>query len=288
LALQDIFVRGKQDRPATFHLKRELKERYPSMDMSTLRLKKVILIAKSRLGYGQVSLRTGENVSQAVTIAGDPKHFQNPRKFTFHRVVLENSSRDNKGGWQLLLTGHIVARQVTLVLERSVPPEKFLLRNRSWATAMEGERSCDRPSSNAPDGWGAPQNICSGPSVTNYAHGYRPIPLFVRPDVSSFREATVGRVTEIVVVVKAVARNRSHHGHESASFGIEIGRQTYKSSFSLAPPGISEGGVHRQTLHVHGSWKPAEIANSRMWIKADQASADFEVQSLQLLVSAYR
>lgn len=280
--LQDTFVRSNKGNSATIYLKRELKENYPRLDLADLELKRVILIAKSLRGHGTVQLRVGDVVSHAENIAGRQQFFHDARQFTFQRIVLDNPTGDSDGVWQLLLAGNIITREVILVFEDRPRAVSYTLPNAAWGTAMEGERSCGSPSSNAGDGWGAPQNICHGNSEARYTHGYRPIRLFVRPDISVLRQKNIHRITEVEVSVTAIGRNRAYHSHETVSYGIDIGGRNYKGEFSLAPSGVRDGQAHTQTFRVSGSWRPADIRNSVLWIRPDQASADFKLKELKL------
>jgi len=282
LEMEDTLIRSTANAPSTLHLKQNIKNRYPNLDLSAVELKRVTIIAKSRQGRGRVQLHVGRNTSPAKVIDGQKHQFNSGAKNTFHRVQFANPAAGSEGIWQLHFTGHFIVKRIAIVIEKQPGRAVTNLANSRWGTPAEGEKSCPASSNNAADGWEAPQNICSNRGVASYIHGYRPVRLYIRPDVSSLRQQNIHRVKEITISATALSRNRSHHAQETVSFGIDIGGKTHRRTFSLAPAGLRDGEEHVQTLRIQGSWKPVDIERSLVWIRPNQASGDFKVRSLQI------
>ncbi len=98
-------------------LKKEMMARYPQIDLRNKKLKRIILHAKSRFGYGRVFLRAGQHESYEQNIPGNPLTFNLDNPFSFGQIVLEGSSYDERGPWQLIFRGDIKVSKVDLVLE---------------------------------------------------------------------------------------------------------------------------------------------------------------------------
>lgn len=222
LHFHDNEIIAKRDSPTHIFLKRELKHRYPNVNISRLELKKVIILAKSRKGHGSARLRVGREISARSTIAGRPKDYYNPAGYTFDRIKFHSPSYNSNGPWQLLLNGHIVLRKIIIVLENNyfAPSHQYrpasniddqsyvytqnnqrhsysqqkpnasknallpiVLPARVWGTAAEGERRCGQKSQNAKDGWDYPDTVCNGYGRATYRSGYQPVKLFIKPDI---------------------------------------------------------------------------------------------------------
>ena len=287
ISLYDTYFRNPTGNAAIVDLKRELKKQHPHINPKKLRLKKLILIAKSRKGHGRVQLQSGQGLSAAQQIPGHKRDFHNPKQSTFHRVGIKLPGSGAKGYWQLHLTGQVIVREIKLIVGQRGQGGSFALSNRVWGTRMEGERYCGSPSSNAADGWGRPQNICSVAGVTRYTHGYRPIKLYVKPEITPLHHKNIHRVNELVISVTALARNRDRHGYKSVSFGIDIAGKTHRSRFSLAPAGSRDGRPHTQKLRVRGHWSVADLRNSKVWVLPNQSSTDLKLKHVQLKVAGY-
>jgi len=117
LDFNDRYFDNRRGEYTTLLLKRTLKEQYPWVDTRDLRLKNVILVAKSRIGRGHAQLRVGRNISDYYRIAGQPRRFKRDHRKSFDRVRLYNPSRTSWGPWQMNLSGTFKIRKIILVTE---------------------------------------------------------------------------------------------------------------------------------------------------------------------------
>lgn len=117
LDFDDTFIRSYNRQPATLFLKRTLREQYPNVNMRDLELKKVVLVAKTRMGRGGAELRVGSQRSYNSRVHGRPPEFKSHSKHTFDRVQFRNPAYGSKGPWQLDLWGNFKVRKVVLVVE---------------------------------------------------------------------------------------------------------------------------------------------------------------------------
>lgn len=114
----DSFLQGRNGKGSTLFLKRELKHQYPELDVSKLRLNEVVLVAKSRIGRGNVELRVGPVMSDVYRVAGRPQDFDRRHRHTFDRVRINAPDYVSKGPWQLNLFGTFKVRKVVLEVEQ--------------------------------------------------------------------------------------------------------------------------------------------------------------------------
>lgn len=114
----DSYFRGMHGGGAVLHLKRALKQQYPWVDVSDYRLKKVVLVAKTKFGRGHAQLRVGPEFSDRYRIKGRPHSFNDNRKKTFDRVNIRSPYHDSWGPWRLQLHGIFKVKKVVLVAER--------------------------------------------------------------------------------------------------------------------------------------------------------------------------
>lgn len=121
LDFNDSAYRTGRDGSATLFLKRELRHQYPGLDFSTMRLKKVLLVAKSKHGRGMARLRVGHHMTDPHRLDGQPATFHNGHPRTFDKVRLPNPAYSSKGPWQINLKGRIKVRKVVLVVENHPP-----------------------------------------------------------------------------------------------------------------------------------------------------------------------
>ena len=115
----DSFFRGRNGKGSTLFLKRELKRQYPEIDISRLRLNQVTLVAKSRVGRGNVELRVGPQISDAYRVAGRPQDFDRQNRHTYDRVRINAPTYETRGPWQLNLFGTFRVRKVVLEVEQN-------------------------------------------------------------------------------------------------------------------------------------------------------------------------
>jgi hypothetical protein len=117
LDFADSQIRGNRGEAATIFLRRSLRNQYPWADLSTMDLRRVVLVAKSRRGRGGASLRVGNNATGLYQVAGAPRDFSDDHRYTFDRVRFRNPSTDSRGPWQIDLRGNFIVRKVVLELE---------------------------------------------------------------------------------------------------------------------------------------------------------------------------
>ncbi len=115
---------AKPNDPAFIFLKKEMHDRFPQINISSLALEKVVILAKSRRGHGTVQLKVGKNVTPKAQIAGSPQAFYSPARHTFDRVQLNNPSYNSNGPWRLLLRGNIVISKIVLIINDDQHIEK--------------------------------------------------------------------------------------------------------------------------------------------------------------------
>ncbi|MCA1747542.1 MAG: hypothetical protein LC655_07580 [Bacteroidales bacterium] len=101
----------------TIFLKKELVRQYPGINVSDLRLHKVILVTTSVKGRGLAQLRVGPNSSGVYQVGRHPGKGNGRYKHSFSPVILMNPFRQSWGPWQLLLDGDLKVRQVFLEVE---------------------------------------------------------------------------------------------------------------------------------------------------------------------------
>lgn len=118
LEFNDTRFRGFRDNYATIHLKRALHRQYPRVNVSDYRLRKVVLIAKSHRGRGNVQLRVGPELTERQRVAGYPQDFYYNQRHTYDRVGIRNPFGDSWGPWQLFLRGHFKVKKIVLVVEK--------------------------------------------------------------------------------------------------------------------------------------------------------------------------
>lgn len=119
--LDDMHLIGGINKPATIYLKQAFKRQYPRVDMSRLKVKKVVLVAKSKHGYGKAQLRVGRQYIAHRQVQGHPLSFNAFNKNTFDRVWFQNIEYSGQGPWQLRLHGNFIVRKVILEVEENRP-----------------------------------------------------------------------------------------------------------------------------------------------------------------------
>lgn len=117
LEFDDAHIRGHRGEPATIFLKKAFHEQYPWVDVSDLDLHRVVLVAKSKNGWGVAQLRVGEWVTDSYEVGGRPVDFRDGRRITFDRIQFDNPSCRGRGPWQIDLQGNFIVRKVVLEVE---------------------------------------------------------------------------------------------------------------------------------------------------------------------------
>lgn len=118
LDFDNSYFLGKHGGGSTLHLKRVFKQQYPGVDVSDYRLKKLVLLAKTKFGKGEAQLRVGPEVSDVYRVNGRPNRFHDDRKKTFDKVKISNPYSGSWGPWQLQLRGIFKISKVVLVAEK--------------------------------------------------------------------------------------------------------------------------------------------------------------------------
>jgi hypothetical protein len=102
----------------TIFVKREIKSKYPHIDLSKAKLKHILLVAKSKRGRGTAQLKVGHSLGYEETIDGMPSKFLSNMPHTFDKVMLVNDSHFSKGVWQILLEGKIKVKQMVVIIKK--------------------------------------------------------------------------------------------------------------------------------------------------------------------------
>lgn len=119
LDFNDTFIRSYHKNPATIFLKRTLKAQYPGVNIRDMKLRKVVLVAKTKKGLGGAELRVGQDRSSNHRVYGNPWEFNDSGRYTFDRVRFRNPARDSHGPWQVNLWGNFVVRKIVLVVDEN-------------------------------------------------------------------------------------------------------------------------------------------------------------------------
>ncbi|MEE4241075.1 MAG: hypothetical protein V2I36_06390 [Desulfopila sp.] len=90
------------------YLKKALQENVTEVNVAQYLLRRVVVVARAKHGRGTAQLRIGPEMTRAVDVGQD----------AFTIISLENPFKESWGPWRLLLSGNIVLREVTLVVER--------------------------------------------------------------------------------------------------------------------------------------------------------------------------
>jgi len=130
LEFNDSQVRGHQGQQATLLLKRSLKQQYPQAEISNMELRRVVLVAKSKMGRGGAQLRVGNRTTPIFTVDGNPRSFNKKQSRSFDRIGFRNPSNNSRGAWQVNLNGNLIVRKVIVDVE-----------DHSWARHYSG-RHC--------------------------------------------------------------------------------------------------------------------------------------------------
>lgn len=114
----DSYIRGQRGEAAPIFLKKALHRQHPWINVSEYRLKKVVLVAKTKHGRGGARLRVGPEVTGFHGVGGHPRGFHRKHRKSFDRVHIYNPSNQSWGPWQLLLRGNFKVRKVVLEVEK--------------------------------------------------------------------------------------------------------------------------------------------------------------------------
>lgn len=134
LDFNESHIRSHRGEEATIFLKKTLKDQYPGVQVSDLKLKQVVLVAKSKWGRGGAGLRVGNWTTEMYEVGGRPRSFHDNGRYSFDRVTLWNPSHGSTGRWQLGLRGDFIVKKVVLVVDNHKRRDKNSRRdrNRHW------------------------------------------------------------------------------------------------------------------------------------------------------------
>lgn len=126
LDFNDTHIRHYRGESATLYLKKALTRQYPKVDVSDMRLKKVVLVAKSKHGRGDAQLRVGSFLSDYYSVDGHPSYFRDQRRHSFDRVRIHSPAvKNGRGPWQVNLWGNFVVRKVIVVVDNNNRQRRF-------------------------------------------------------------------------------------------------------------------------------------------------------------------
>ena len=117
-----VFINQHTRGPSVIHLKQKLKMQYPRIDLSKMKLKQVILKAKSKHGRGLAKLVVGQGMQpdDIAIIPGNPRLFQMRGPRTLSEIVLSKRGLGQESlgkKWQVHLQGNIIVKKATLLVQ---------------------------------------------------------------------------------------------------------------------------------------------------------------------------
>ncbi len=313
----DMNVQGSRSEPTSINLEKEINIRYPDLHISSLDLRKIIVVAKSSKGRGAIQLRTGKEITGKYSISGNPNTFRDPSEYTFDQININNNSNHSNGPWELHFSGNIILRKIILFVEEDIyssttpylkgndrsnhygkwqrdslqqPPLPLILPGRSWGTELEGEQLCGQRSRNVRDGWDFPDSICQAGSRASYHQDYRPVQLFLRPDIRPLELIQLyHNIRDLKVSATLSAQPQDHTTNSVfAILGIEIAGHTYTKNISINSRANWRKRSSIESLEISGNWTRRDLNNARVYILPQKNCGDFTVQQLQISVTGVR
>ena len=305
------------NRQATINIKRELQRLYPHLNINSYSLKKVVVMTKSRDGYGTVQLGVNKKRGKAARVKGHRNDFHKGDRFNFDKIELSNPGGKGHGNWYLHFNGRFKVRKIIVAVEEKPYKSQKLSKHyknhqknnkshnyladspyrhndhtgqrypnrdlsinlvpRSWGTGWEREKSCSRSSDNTNDGWNYPDSICQARSKASFIAGNSPNILFVRPDIRPLK------IYRDSVKIKRIGISVSLNGHGdygSSLIGIEIGGRRYNKQISYHRGQARAGG----SMTISGSWNKWEVEQARIWIKPQHLTEKLTVQNVSIAI----
>jgi hypothetical protein len=107
-------LRGQQ----VLGLKRLVKQMYPHLDLQSTHIESVVVMAKSKMGRGQISLVARDTSSYPQTVPGDSYSFHDNSPYSFYRINLQNPQYYAGGKLQLHTRGNIKIDRIIVKLSR--------------------------------------------------------------------------------------------------------------------------------------------------------------------------
>jgi len=97
-------------------LKQKIMQERRDLNLQDYELKVVTLFAKSKQGHGKASLTVGQDQGFEQIVSGNPYSFDSNASYTYGRIMLQNTSYDSLGKWQIHLEGNIRVDSITVEL----------------------------------------------------------------------------------------------------------------------------------------------------------------------------
>lgn len=319
LKYQDRHIQSINHQAQTLLLKRELKQRYPKLNLNQFRLVRTVIMAKSKKGKGTIQLRINNNYSQKYRVHGSPKGFSNSAKFNYDKVEINNPAHRSDGPWQLLFTGNFKLRKVLLVVERvdGNQTNHYSSRNNPWWETNQRPYHYDsdwnrvkyNKRHNDPTyrvslplvlparNWGTEmegEKRC-GKRSGKVADGWRYPNTICEPSSSAtFRRG----YSPIRLFIRPDTRPLDNHNHlrirklqislaldnhgerNSATIGINIGGREFTKYIDC-----NNGSRNREaSFSISGDWNPADVENSRVWVLPGHGNSDLTIKNMQVRV----
>lgn len=119
---ETIYMRGAEYNAfSTFKLKQLIKQNNPRVDLEQADIVSVTLMAKSKFGNGQASLKVGQSITYPTTIPGNPREFNVTASRSFTPVQLFNNTGGSQGVWQVELQGNIKVDYIVVTYKEYDP-----------------------------------------------------------------------------------------------------------------------------------------------------------------------
>ncbi len=301
------------NRQATINIKRELQRTYPHLNINSYNLKKVVVMTKSRDGYGTVQLGVNKKRGKAARVKGHRSDFHKGDKFNFDKIELSNPGKKSNGNWSLHFNGRFKVRKIMVAVEEKpykskqvskhhIDHKKYYSSNnylsetpyradrryrsenssinlvpRSWGTGWEREKNCSRSSDNTNDGWNYPDSICHSHSRAAFIAGHNPNMLFIRPDIHPLK------IYRDNVKIKKISISVSLNGHGndgSSLIGIEIGGKRYNKQIAYH----RGQGNAKGSMTISGNWNKWEVETAKVWIKPQYLTGKVTVRNVSIKI----
>lgn len=319
LKYKDRHIRSTNHQEQTLYLKRELKEKYPQLNLNKYRLVRTVVMAKSKKGKGTVQLRIKDKYSRKHRVHGTPQGFGNSAKFNYDKVEISPPAYRSDGPWQLLFRGNFKLRKVLLVVERKDRNKNnhYGFNNNSWWNRNHRpyeyiderrdnsykNRHNDRkyglslPLVLQARNWGTDlegEKRCGNRSG-KVADGWRyPNTICEASSNATFRGGY--RPTRLFIRPDSrpldihnnlrirnlqVSLTLDNHGTQnSATIGINIGGREYTKYIDC-----SKSNRHRKaSFSISGDWNHADVHNSRFWILPGHGNSELTITNMQIRV----
>ncbi|WP_163337697.1 hypothetical protein [Desulfopila sp. IMCC35008] len=319
LKYKDRHIQSKNHQVQALYLKRELKQRYPQLNLNQYRLVRTVVMAKSKKGKGTIQLRVRNNYSRKHKVHGPPQGFGNSAKFTYDKIEIGNPAHRSDGPWQLLFTGNFKLRKVLLVVERKDRNKNthyssndntwWDSNHRPYDYADDWNRDRYQNSHNARNylvplplvlparNWGTDmegEKQC-GKRSGKVADGWRyPNTICEASSSATFRggyrpvrlfirpdSRPLDIYNNLRIRNLQVSLTLDNHGkRNSATIGINIGGREYTKYIDCT----SSNRNREASFSITGDWNPADVQNSRFWILPEHGNSELTIKHMQVRV----